>query len=72
MISGAGIDYSIKYKKSTTSLTWKTAKEGSCASNKSFTTYTFSSPTGYSTSLKLTETQHDKKDPGIGWGRIDY
>ncbi|MCM1500649.1 MAG: hypothetical protein NC124_19480 [Clostridium sp.] len=71
MIGGDGINYDIGYKKSTLS-SYTTLKSGSCKSNTSFTKYNFSSPTGYSVTLRLKETQKNSNNPGIGWGRIDY
>ncbi|MDE6627555.1 MAG: hypothetical protein K2K56_14465 [Lachnospiraceae bacterium] len=72
MIGGSGISYDIGYKKSAIILSYTSLKSGSCKSNTSFSKYTFSSPTGYSVKLRLKETQKDTKNPGIGWGRIDY
>ncbi len=70
MIGGDGIDYVIK--STTQEKGTITMKKGSCASNVSFAKYEYTSPSGWSGTLKLTETQHNKSNPGIGWGRIDY
>lgn len=71
LIGGSGINYNISYKKSSIAQ-YITLKSGSCKSNTSFSKYVFSSPTGYSVTLRLKESQKDKSDRGIGWGRIDY
>lgn len=71
MIGGSGISYNIGYKKSTMS-NYTTLKSGSCKSNTSFSAYSFTSPTGYSVTLRLKESQKNTSNPGIGWGRIDY
>lgn len=64
MAGGAGIKYTITVK-------GVEVKSGSCNPNTSFSK-ACSSPTGYSVTMKLKETQKKKSDPGIGWGRMDY
>lgn len=70
MIGGKGINYSIisiTDEKGTLEM-----KSGSCASGVSFKKYEYYSPSGWSGTLKLTESQRSTTSPGIGWGRIDY
>lgn len=47
-------------------------KRGSCKSGVNFSKTTCTSPTGWSEKLVFKESQHNKSNPGIGWGRIDY
>lgn len=64
MAGGAGIKYTI-------SVAGSVVKSGTCTPNTSFSKVCYS-PTGWSVTMSLKETQNEKDSPGIGWGRMDY
>lgn len=69
---GTGIKYTVRYRKTVIS-GWTTFSKGTgvCKPNKTFGPVSYQSQNG-SVYVQMVLEQVDKKDPGAGWGRIDY